>query len=168
MIRLIGADGAQVGVLPLEEARQAAEQEALDLVEISPNVDPPVCRLMDYGKYLFSQNKKRQAARRKRRQFQIKEIKFRPNTGVADYQIKLRNLLRFLGHGDKVKVTVRFKGREMVHPELGQQMLQRVVVDVEDSGMVEQVAKFEGRQMIMVIAPRSQGRGPTTGVEASG
>lgn len=137
-------------------------------MEISPNAEPPVCRLMDYGKYLFSQSKKRQAARRKRRQFQVKELKFRPNTGSADYQIKLRNLKRFLDHGDKVKVTLRFKGRELAHPELGSQMLQRVISDVNATGVVEQAAKLEGKQMIMVIAPRPVGRGQQENVEASG
>ena len=155
-------------MLPLEHARRTAENEGFDLVEISPHADPPVCRLMDYGKYLFSQNKKRQAARRKRRQFHVKEIKFRPSTGSADYQIKLRNLQRFLGHGDKVKVTVRFKGRELVHPELGRQMLERVINDVNTTGVVEQAAKLEGRQMIMVIAPRPAGRGQQQDTEASG
>lgn len=155
-------------MLPLADARRVAEDEGFDLVEISPNAEPPVCRLMDYGKYLFSQSKKRQAARRKRRQFQVKELKFRPNTGSADYQIKLRNLRRFLDHGDKVKVTVRFKGRELVHPELGAQMLDRVINDVNATGVVEQAAKLEGKQMIMVIAPRPTGRGQQENVEASG
>lgn len=155
-------------MLPLADARRKAEDQGFDLVEISPNAEPPVCRLMDYGKYLFSQSKKRQAARRKRRQFQVKELKFRPNTGSADYQIKLRNLKRFLDHGDKVKVTVRFKGRELVHPELGSQMLQRVISDVNATGVVEQAAKLEGKQMIMVIAPRPVGRGQQENVEASG
>jgi len=152
-VRLIGADGGQIGIVPLEQARSTAEEQALDLVEIVPQADPPVCRIMNYGKYLFTQNKKRQAARRKQKQFQVKEVKFRPTTGEGDYQIKMRNLRRFLDHGDKVKVTVKFKGRELAHPELGAHMLQRVTDDVGGQGNVEQAAKLEGKQMVMVIAP---------------
>lgn len=126
----------------------------MDLVEIVPNADPPVCRVMDFGKFLFDQNKKRHAAKRKQKQIQVKEVKFRPGTDEGDYQIKLRNLKRFLEHGDKVKVTLRFRGREMAHQELGAQMLQRVEGDLDDLGAVEQYPKLEGRQMVMVIAPK--------------
>jgi len=152
-VRLIDSQGGQVGVVSIEEARQHAEEDGLDLVEIVPKGDPPVCRVMDYGKYLFTQSKKRQAARRRQRQFQVKEIKFRPTTKDGDYQVKLRNVRRFLSHGDKVKVTVRFRGREMVHPELGSQMLDRVIDDVREQGVVEQPARMEGRMMIMIVAP---------------
>jgi translation initiation factor IF-3 len=123
-------------------------------VELVPNADPPVCRIMDYGKYLFDQSKKLQAARRKQKQIQVKEVKFRPGTEEGDYQIKLRNIVRFLGEGNKVKVTLRFRGREMAHQELGVKMLQRIEGDVESMAAVEQFPKLEGRQMIMVIAPK--------------
>lgn len=131
-----------------------ALSEDLDLVEISPNSDPPVCRIMNYGKFLFEQNKKKQAARKKQKQIQVKEVKFRPGTDVGDYQIKLRNLIRFLGDGDKTKVTLRFRGREMAHQELGLKLLQRVETDLQEYGTVEQEPKKEGRQMVMVIAPK--------------
>lgn len=153
-MRLIGAGGDQVGVVSLEEAQKAAEESGLDLVEIAPNSEPPVCRVMDYGKFLFDQNKKRQAAKKKQKQIQIKEIKIRPGTEEGDYQIKLRNLLKFLNNGDKVKVTLRFRGREMAHQELGVQMLKRVEEDVAEIGSVEQYPKLEGRQMVMVIASK--------------
>ncbi len=128
----------------------------MDLVELSPNAEPPVCRVMDYGKFLFEQNKKRQAARKRQKQFQVKEIKFRPGTEEADYQIKLRNLIRFLSTGDKVKITLRFRGREMAHQELGKRMLERLEADLKELGIVEQHPKLEGRQMVMVIAPKRQ------------
>lgn len=153
---MIGAEGNQIGIVPLQEAREAASEEGLDLVEIVPNSIPPVCRIMDYGKYQFGQSKKRQAARKKQKRFQVKNIKFRPNTGEGDYQIKMRNLRRFLDHGDKVKVTVRFRGREMVHPELGESMLERIVRDLVELAHVEQPSKLEGRQMVMVLAPGSK------------
>jgi len=123
-------------------------------VEIVPTAEPPVCRIMDFGKFLFDQNKKRHAAKRKQKQIQVKEIKFRPGTDEGDYQIKLRSLKKFLEHGDKVKVTLRFRGREMAHQELGAQMLQRVEGDLDELGSVEQYPKLEGRQMVMVIAPK--------------
>jgi translation initiation factor IF-3 len=151
---LIGADGTQVGVVSLEEAKTTAYEADLDLVEIAPQADPPVCRVMDYGKYLFEQSKKQQAARKKQKQIQVKEMKFRPGTDEGDYQIKLRNMLRFLKEGDKVKVTMRFRGREMAHPELGRNLLQRVEHDLAQAGAVEQFPKMEGRQMVMVISPR--------------
>ena len=140
--------------MSIEDARQEAASSALDLVEIVPTGEPPVCRVMDFGKFLFDQNKKRHAAKKKQKQIQVKEVKFRPGTDVGDYQIKLRNLRRFLENGDKVKVTLRFRGREMAHQELGAQMLDRVESDLEELGNVEQYPKLEGRQMVMVIAPK--------------
>lgn len=140
--------------MSLEEALKLAEEAELDLVEIVPNADPPVCRIMDYGKYIFEQSKKKQAARKKQKQIQVKEIKFRPGTEDGDYRVKLRNLIRFLSHGDKVKVTLRFRGREMVHQELGVKMLERVRTDLEEYGVVEQMPRLEGRQMVMLMAPR--------------
>ncbi len=142
--------------MPLAEAIEVAKGEGLDLVEVSPNVDPPVCRIMDFGKHLFEQNKKAQAAKRKQKQVHIKEIKFRPGTDEGDYQIKLRKLIHFLEIGDKTKVTLRFRGREMAHKELGAQLLARVRKDLEEFGVVEQVPQMEGRQMIMVIAPKKK------------
>jgi len=141
-------------VVSLEEALKMSEDAELDLVEIVPNAEPPVCRVMDYGKYLFEQTKKRQAAKKKQKQIQVKEVKFRPGTDDSDYQVKLRNLTRFLNHGDKVKVTLRFRGREMAHQELGVQMLERIENDLEELGQVEQYPKMEGRQMVMVLAPK--------------
>ncbi len=135
-------------------ARQHAEEVELDLVEISPDAAPPVCRVMDYGKFLFEQNKKRHAAKKKQKQIQVKEIKFRPGTGEGDYQVKLRNLTRFLGDGDKTKVTLRFRGREMAHQELGMKLLKRIEQDLAELGTVEQFPKMEGRQLVMVIAPK--------------
>lgn len=137
-----------------ENARREAEAASLDLVEIVPAADPPVCRLMDFGKFLFDENKKKQAAKKKQKQIQVKEIKFRPGTDEGDYQVKLKNLRRFLEGGDKVKVTLRFRGREMAHQELGADMLKRVEGDLEELGSVEQYPKLEGRQMVMVIAPK--------------
>jgi translation initiation factor IF-3 len=151
---LIAADGENVGVVTVEEARQQAKDSQLDLVEIVPNSEPPVCRVMDFGKYLFDINKKKSAAKKKQKQVQVKEIKFRPGTDDGDYEIKLRNLKRFLDGGDKVKVTLRFRGREMAHQELGGKMLKRVEADLSELGSVEQFPKMEGRQMVMVIAPK--------------
>jgi translation initiation factor IF-3 len=131
-----------------------AEEAELDLVEIVPNAEPPVCRVMNYGKYVFEQTKKKHAAKKKQKQIQIKEVKFRPGTEEGDYQVKLRNLTRFLNNGDKVKVTLRFRGREMVHQELGTKMLERVEADTQEYGMVEQFPKMEGRQMVMLLAPK--------------
>jgi translation initiation factor IF-3 len=130
-----------------------ADEANIDLVEIAPTAEPPVCRLMDYGKFKYNEQKKKDEAKRKQKQIQIKEIKFRPGTDEGDYQIKLRNLIRFLGDGDKTKVTLRFRGREMAHQELGAKLLQRVKADLEDHGQVEQFPKMEGRQMVMVVAP---------------
>jgi translation initiation factor IF-3 len=140
----------------LEEAKQTAQDAALDLVEISPNADPPVCRIMDYGKYRYEDSKKKAAAKKKQKQMQVKEVKFRPGTDEGDYAVKLRNLRRFLDDGDKVKVTMRFRGREMAHQELGLELLQEVEKDLEEIGTVEQYPKLEGRQMVMVIAPKKR------------
>jgi len=142
--------------VPLAEALRVAEDAGLDLVEVAPQADPPVCRIMDYGKFRFEQSKKLQAARKKQKQIQVKEIKFRPGTGESDYQIKLRNLIRFLEDGDKAKVTVRFRGREMAHKELGMELLKRVERDLEEYAVVEQHPKMEGRQMVMVLAPKKK------------
>jgi len=128
----------------------------MDLVEVSPNADPPVCKVMDYGKYQFEQNKKMQAAKKKQKQIQIKEIKFRPGTEEGDYQVKLRNLTKFLDEGNKTKITVRFRGREMAHREIGMELLKRIEKDLEELAVVEQFPKFEGRQMVMVMAPRKK------------
>jgi translation initiation factor IF-3 len=136
-----------------QEALSMADEANIDLVEIAPTAEPPVCRLMDYGKFKYNEQKKKDEAKRKQKQIQIKEIKFRPGTDEGDYQIKLRNLIRFLGDGDKTKVTLRFRGREMAHQELGAKLLQRVRADLEDHGQVEQFPKMEGRQMVMVVAP---------------
>ena len=153
---MIGGDGEQIGIVPLSEAKRIAYDAGLDLVEISPQADPPVCRIMDYGKFRFEQNKKLQAAKKKQKQIQVKEVKFRPGTGEGDYQIKLRNLVRFLEDGDKAKVTVRFRGREMAHRELGMELLKRVEKDLEEHAVVEQHPKMEGRQMVMVLAPKKK------------
>ena len=153
-IRLIGEDGAQLGVMPTTEALTNAQDLGLDLVELSPNAEPPVCRMMDFGKYIFQLNKKRQAARKKQQQVQVKEVKFRPGTEEGDYQTKLRNLKRFLNHGDKTKVTLWFRGREMRHQELGLKLLKRVEGDLEELAKVEQFPKLEGRRMSMVLSPR--------------
>ena len=151
---MIGADGVNRGVVTIEEAQNEAKANGLDLVEIVPNVDPPVCRVMDFGKFLFDVNKKKHAAKKKQKQVQVKEIKFRPANDQGDYDIKLRNLRKFLEQGDKAKVTLRFRGREMAHQELGSEMLKRIETDLSELGSVEQFPKLEGRQMVMVIAPR--------------
>jgi translation initiation factor IF-3 len=138
------------------EALQMASASELDLVEVSPTAEPPVVRIMDYGKFLFEQNKKAHSAKRKQKQIQVKEVKFRPGTGEADYQIKLRNLIRFLTEGDKAKITLRFRGREMVHQDIGRKLLERVTTDLAEYGTVEQNPLMEGRQMVMVIAPKKK------------
>lgn len=153
-MRLIGVEGEQLGILGTPEAMNLAEEVGLDLVELSPNAEPPVCRLMDFGKFQFQQNKKRQAARKKQQQVQVKEIKFRPGTEEGDYQTKLRNLRRFLNHGDKTKVTLWFRGREMRHQELGLKLLKRVEADLLELAKVEQFPRLEGRRMSMVLSPR--------------
>lgn len=140
--------------MPIQEALDRAEEAELDLVEIVPNAEPPVCRIMNYGKYLFELSKKKQAAKKKQKQIQVKEVKFRPGIEDGDYEVKLRNLTRFLNHGDKVKVTLRFRGRELAHQELGAKMLDRIEADLENLAVVEQYPKLEGRQMVMVLAPK--------------
>ena len=155
-MRVIGAKGEQIGVMPTEEARRSAYDQGLDLVEVAPNAEPPVVRVMDYGKYLFELSKKAHAAKRKQKQIQVKEIKLRPGTDEGDYQVKLRNLVRFLTEGDKAKVTLRFRGREMVHQELGVEVLNRVQSDLSEIAIVEQFPKLEGRQMVMVFAPKKK------------
>lgn len=153
-VRLIGSEGNQVGIVPIREAQNMAYQAGLDLVEISPTAEPPVCRIMDYGKYLFEQNKQKAAQRKKQKQIQTKEVKFRPGTEEGDYQVKLRNLIRFLQQGDKAKITLRFRGREMSHMELGAKLMERLQLDLAAYGTVEFMPKLEGRQMVMVVGPK--------------
>jgi translation initiation factor IF-3 len=155
-LRVIAADGSQAGVMSRYDALQMASAAELDLVEVSPTAEPPVVRIMDYGKFLFEQNKKAHSAKRKQKQIQVKEVKFRPGTGEADYQIKLRNLTRFLTEGDKAKVTLRFRGREMVHQDIGRKLLDRVSTDLAPHAVVEQNPLMEGKQMIMVFAPKKK------------
>ncbi|MBA1147384.1 translation initiation factor IF-3 [Ectothiorhodospiraceae bacterium WFHF3C12] len=153
-VRLINQEGEQAGIVATDEALEQAEEAGMDLVEIDANADPPVCRIMDYGKYKFELAKKQQAAKKKQKQIQVKEVKFRPGTDEGDYQVKLRNLRRFLEEGDKVKVTLRFRGREMAHQELGLELLQRVEQDLEEYATVDQRPKMEGRLMVMTMSPR--------------
>ena len=152
-VRLIGADGEQVGIVPIEEARSVAAEVKLDLVLISPDAEPPVCKVMDYGKYLFDLKKQKAANKKKQRRTQVKEIKFRPGTEEGDYRVKLRNLIRFLEDGDKAKVSLRFRGREMAHQHLGQELMDRVREDLAEYGTVEQEPKMEGRQIVMILTP---------------
>jgi translation initiation factor IF-3 len=151
---LIGAGGEQVGVVSLATANRMAEEAELDLVEIAPTAQPPVCRIMDYGKFKYRESKKRHEAKLKQKQIVVKEVKFRPGTDEGDYKIKLRNLIRFLEEGDKTKITLRYRGRELAHQEFGQRLLQRVRDDLEPYGVVEQWPKMEGRQLVMVLAPK--------------
>lgn len=153
---MVASDGSQVGVVTLTVALETAQKETLDLVEISPDAEPPVCKIMDYGKHVFDIKKKVALQKKKQKQTQVKEMKFRPGTDQGDYEIKLRNLVRFLENGDKAKVTLRFRGREMAHQELGMAMMKRVEADLIELAQVEQYPKMEGRQMIMVLAPRSK------------
>lgn len=155
-VRLIAADGKQIGIISLKEALHQAEQAELDLVEISPDANPPVCRVMDFGKYEFEQKKLKAQQRKKQKNVQTKELKFRPTTEIGDYQIKLRKLLEFLAEGHKVKVTVRFKGRELLYQELGFNLTERIEKDVAEQGIVEQRPKLEARQLMMLIAPRKK------------
>jgi translation initiation factor IF-3 len=155
-VRLIGVAGEQIGIVSLASANKMAEEAQVDLVEIAPTAKPPVCRLMDYGKYKYQEAKKRHEAKLKQKQIQVKEIKFRPGTDDADYNIKVRNLVRFLEEGDKAKVTLRFRGREMAHQEFGMRLLERVKADLEPYGVVEQMPKMEGRQMVMVLSPKKK------------
>ncbi|KIA80353.1 translation initiation factor IF-3 [Chromobacterium amazonense] len=155
-MRLVGKEGEQIGIVSLREAMALAEENDVDLVEISPTAQPPVCKLMDYGKYKYEMSKKRHEAKQKQKQVQIKEIKFRPGTDDGDYNVKLRNLVRFLTEGDKAKVTLRFRGREMAHQDIGLALLKRVEADLAEVGTVEQFPRLEGRQMVMMIAPKKK------------
>ncbi|AGI72156.1 translation initiation factor IF-3 [Octadecabacter arcticus 238] len=155
-IRLIGADGENAGVVTPERAMQMAEEAGLDLVEISPNAAPPVCKIMDFGKFKYETQKREAEARKKQKIIEIKEVKFRPNTDINDYDVKMRNVYKFLENGDKVKVTLRFRGREMAHQNLGRELLERVAEDTKEQGKVENFPKMEGRQMVMLIGPLPQ------------
>jgi translation initiation factor IF-3 len=153
-VRLIGVNGEQVGIVPVSQAMRMAEEAEVDLVEIAPLAKPPVAKLMDYGKFKYREAKKAHEAKLKQKQIQVKEVKFRPGTDEGDYQIKLRNLVKFLEEGDKTKVTLRYRGREMAHQEFGQRLIERVRKDLEPYATVEQFPKMEGRQLIMVLAPK--------------
>jgi translation initiation factor IF-3 len=153
-VRVIDQDGNQLGIMSSEDAQTKAQDVDLDLVEVSPNANPPVCRIMDFGKFKFESSKKKQGAKKKQRRTQVKEIKFRPRTEVGDYKVKINKLTKFLENGDKTKVTMRFRGREFVHQELGMELLQRVIADLEDVAVVEQMPNMEGRQMVMVLGPK--------------
>ncbi|MBW1740813.1 MAG: translation initiation factor IF-3 [Deltaproteobacteria bacterium] len=153
-VRLIDPDGKQVGVVPLAQALETAKSHELDLVEVAPNVSPPVCRIMDYGRYKYQQNKKLQEAKKRQSTFQVKEIKMRPQTGEHDLQVKLRHIKRFLHNRDKVKVTIMFRGRELAYTDLGGALLQRVIEETSEFAVVEQEARREGRVMVMVLAPK--------------
>ena len=166
-MRLIGADGEQVGIVSIKEALAAARSANLDLVEIAPQADPVVCKILDYGKHVFEAKKDKAAAKKKQRRMQVKEMKFRPGTEEGDYQVKLRNLTRFLNDGDKAKVTLRFRGREMAHQELGMQLLKRIETDLAEIGTVEMFPKMEGRQLTMVLAPNSKKKGAAGKEESS-
>ena len=155
-IRLVGVDNEPLGVVKLADAVRMSEEAEVDLVEIAPQADPPVCRLMDYGKFKYQEQKKAHDARLKQKIIQVKEVKFRPGTDEGDYNIKVRNLTRFLEEGDKTKVTLRFRGREMAHQDIGMRLLERVKAELEPVGVVEQFPKMEGRQMIMVIGPKKK------------
>lgn len=155
-VRLIGADGEQIGIISTQDALAKAEALEMDLVEIAPDSKPPVCRLMNYGKFLFDKKKEKQIAKKKQKQVQIKEVKFRPGTDDGDYQVKLRNLVRFLEDGDKAKITMRFRGREHAHRELGLEFLRRIETDLAEHGSVEQQPLMEGRQMVMLMAPKKK------------
>lgn len=153
-MRLIDAEGNQVGVVPIAEALERAVAAALDLVEIAPQAEPPVCRIMDFGKYQFDQTKKKNAGKRKQKRVGVKELKFRPGIGEQDYQVKMRSLMRFLDEGHRVKITLRYRGREMAHKELGMQVLERIKQDVIENAVVESEPKMEGRQCLMVLAAK--------------
>ena len=155
-VRLVDFNGGQVGIVPREDALSEARKSGLDLVLIVPDANPPVVKVMDYGKHLFDLKKAKTAQRKKQKQIQVKEMKFRPGTEEGDYQVKLRNLMRFLGDGDKAKVSLRFRGREMAHPEIGLELLKRIENDLEEHGSVETPPKFEGRQMTMVLSARKR------------
>jgi translation initiation factor IF-3 len=155
-VRLVGIENEPLGIVTIQEAMRLAEESDIDLVEIAPTAKPPVCCLMDYGKFKYRESKKAHEAKLKQKQIQVKEVKFRPGTDEGDYKIKVRNLTRFLTEGDKTKVTLRFRGREMAHQELGMQLLKRVEADLKEVGVVEQWPKLEGRQMIMILGPKKK------------
>jgi translation initiation factor IF-3 len=155
-VRLVGEDNEPLGVISIQEALAMAETAEVDLVEIAPQAVPPVCRLMDYGKFKYQEQKRAHEAKLKQKQIQVKEVKLRPGTDENDYQIKMRNMVKFLGEGDKVKVTLRFRGREMAHQEFGIRQLERIKADLEEQVVVEQFPKLEGRQMVMVLAPKKK------------
>ncbi|WP_425583085.1 translation initiation factor IF-3 [Zobellella aerophila] len=155
-VRLVGLEGEALGVVSITEALEAASAQGVDLVEISPNAEPPVCRIMDYGKFLYEKSKATKEQKKKQKQIQVKEIKFRPGTDEGDYQVKLRNLVRFLEEGNKAKVTLRFRGREMAHQELGFDLLNRIKTDLDELALVEAFPKLEGRQAVMVLAPKKK------------
>lgn len=153
---MIADDGSQLGVMSKAEALALAQGQTLDLVEVSPTAEPPVCRVMDFGKFLFEQNKKAHAAKRKQKQIQVKEIKFRPGTDENDYQIKLRNIIRFLTEGDKAKVTLRYRGRELAHQEVGRRLLDRLTQDLAAHASIEQFPLMEGKQLVMMFGPKKK------------
>ena len=155
-MRLVGIEGEPIGIVPIEEAMRQAEAAEIDLVEIAPTAKPPVCRLMDYGKFKYRESKKAHEAKLKQKQIQVKEIKFRPSTDEGDYKIKVGKLIQFLEEGDKAKVTLRFRGREMAHQEFGVRLLERVRKDLEATAIIEQFPRLEGRQMVMVLAPKKK------------
>ncbi len=155
-VRLLGVENEQLGVVRLGEARRLAEEADVDLVEIAPTAEPPVCRLMDYGKFRYQEQKRANEAKAKQKIVQIKEVKFRPATDEGDYAIKVRNMLGFLEEGDKVKITLRFRGREMAHQEFGVRLLERVRTDIDEIAVVESMPRMEGRQMVMMVAPRKK------------
>ena len=155
-VRLVGVEGEQLGIVSLQEALDTAKGQALDLVEIAPNGEPPVCRIMDFGKHLFEERKKKAETRKKQKQSQIKEIKFRPTTDIGDYNVKLKSLVRFLEDGDKAKVTLRFRGREMSHQDLGMKLMLRIKEDLDEYGTIELEPKLEGKQMVMVFGPKKK------------
>jgi translation initiation factor IF-3 len=164
-VRLVAENGDQLGIQPVAEALRMAEEKNVDLVEIAPLANPPVCKLMDYGKFRYREQKKAHEAKLKQKQIQVKEIKFRPGTDEGDYKIKLGKLIEFLEEGDKAKVTLRFRGREMAHKEFGERLLERVRKDLDPYGLVEQFPRLEGRQMVMVLAPKKKGAAPAKAVK---
>ena len=165
-MRLVGENAEQLGIVPVAEALRLAEERNVDLVDIAPTAQPPVCKLMDYGKFRYREQKKAHEAKLKQKQIQVKEIKFRPGTDEGDYKIKLGKLIQFLEDGDKAKVTLRFRGREMAHQEFGVRLLERVRADLQEVGIVEQFPKLEGRQMVMVLAPKKKGVPPKAKAKA--
>ena len=153
-VRLVDEDGSMIGVVTLSEAQKLAADKGLDLVEISPNAEPPVCKILDFGKFKYEAKKKVYEARKKQKTVEIKEIKLRPNIGINDYQVKMRSVLKFIGEGDKVKITLKFRGREMAHQEIGMQLLERVRTELDETVKIELMPKMEGKQLLMILAPK--------------